>query len=101
MSKTDKLLKSDGQLYQPMVIYNQTIKVGFHKERMGYTFYSPNVFLDPDSAVKYMPTFIKELISEGTLPQEVIKDGQIDYSKIETTVAPCILSVIEAVDEDE
>ena len=48
-----------------------------------------------------MPTFIKELISEGTLPQEVIKDGQIDYSKIETTVAPCILSAIEAVDEDE
>ena len=101
MSKTDKLLKSDGQLYQPMVIYNQTIKVGFHRERMGYTFYSPNVFLDPDSAVKYMPTFIKELISEGTLPQEVIKDGQIDNSKIETTLAPCILSAIEAVDEDE
>lgn len=101
MSKTDKLLKSDGQLYQPMVIYNQTIRVGFHKERMGYTFYSPNVFLDPDSAVKYMSTFIKELISEGTLPKEVIKDGQIDYSMIETTVAPCILSAIEAVDEDE
>lgn len=101
MSKTDKLLKSDGQLYQPMVIYNQTIRVGFHKERMGYTFYSPNVFLDPDSAVKYMSTFIKELISEGTLPQEVIKEGQIDYSMIETTVAPCILSAIEAVDEDE
>ena len=48
-----------------------------------------------------MPTFIKDLIAEGTLPQEVIKDGQIDYTKIETTVAPCILSAIEAVDEDE
>lgn len=101
MSKVDKLLKSDGQLFQPMVIYNQTIRVGFHKERMGYTFYSPNVFLDPDSAVKYMPTFIKELISEGTIPEDVIKDGQIDYTKIETTVAPCILSAIEVVDEDE
>ena len=101
MSKVDKLLKSDGQLFQPMVIYNQTIRVGFHKERMGYTFYSPNVFLDPDSAVKYMPTFIKELISEGTIPEDVIKDGQIDYTKVETTVAPCILSAIEVVDEDE
>ena len=80
MSKTDKLLKSDGQLYQPMVIYNQTIKVGFHKERMGYTFYSPNVFLEPDSAVKYMPTFRKELISAATLPQEFIKE--CNYSRI-------------------
>ena len=101
MSKVDKLLKSDGQLFQPMVIYNQTIRVGFHKETMGYPFYSPNVYLDPDSAVKYMPTFIKELISEGTIPEDVIKDGQIDYTKIETTVAPCILSAIEVVDEDE
>ena len=102
MSKIDKLLKDDGKLYQPMVIYNQTIRVGFHKERMGYTFYSPNVFIDPQSAVKYLPKFIDELISEGTIPKDVIKDGQIDYSMIETTVAPCILSVLELdSDEDE
>lgn len=101
MSKTEKLLQSDGQLYQPMVIFYDTIKVGFSTKRTSVTFYSPHVFLDPDMVTKYFPTFIKELIADGTLPERVItKDNKIDYSIIETTVAPCILSAIE-LDEEE
>ncbi len=101
MTKTEKLLQSDGQLYQPMVILYGVIKVGPFRKRSSATFYSPHVFLDPDMVTKYFPTFIKELIADGSIAANAItRENKINYSIIETTVAPCILSAIE-LDEAE
>ncbi len=73
---------NDGHFYQPVVIYNKQIRVGFHKETLAYPIYSPIIFAEPAQATEYLSTFIKDLVESGDLP----KDAIIDQHKINENV---------------
>lgn len=82
--------------YQPAIIYNATIKVGFHSESLAYPFYSPSVFLTEKDAVNFLPIFAKGLLKSGDLPPDCVKsDGQLDSGKVKTAIYPIIVSEME------
>lgn len=94
--------ESDGRFYQPVVVFNQMYKVGFHSETLAYPYYAPNVFMEPSQATNFLPIYIKELIKSGDLPEDVVaEDGTLDDTRIKTAVVDVFLTALEVVDETE
>jgi light-regulated signal transduction histidine kinase (bacteriophytochrome) len=56
---TGKKTFNEPDYYQPAVVYNATIRVGFHKERIAYPFYSPSVFYTEEDATKIFGRFFR------------------------------------------
>lgn len=82
--------------FQPAIIYNAEIKVGFHRERIAYPFYSPSVFLTEKDAANYLPIFVKGLLKSGDLPPEAVnKEGQLNEDIVRTAIYPIIVSEME------
>lgn len=82
--------------YQPVVIYNQPIKVGFHTEHLAYPFYSPSVFLSEEDATKFLVTFVKGLLRSGDIPADALtKSGQLNDKLVRTAVYPVIVTEME------
>lgn len=82
--------------YQPVVFYNQPIKVGFHTENITYPFYSQNIFIDENDAVKFLSEFIKQLVKDGSLPKDAIKeDNTVNEEVIKTAVVPLLVTEME------
>lgn len=100
-TKNDKPIKkeTDGRLYQPVVIFNDSVKVGFHRENRAIQLYSHNVFFEPATATKFFGIFIKQLIDAGTLPKKVVKsDGTTDDNLIKTGINEILLTDLELED---
>lgn len=96
------LNESNGILYQPMIIWNKTIRTSmFHKkENLAYTISAPYVFSEPAQATKFLSSYIKDLIKDKSLPSNVIDDkGKINDSIIKTAVVPVMFSELESVDD--
>ena len=93
MSKTNF---NEPDYYQPAVIYNAPIRVGFHKENIAYPFYSPSVFLTEKDATNFLPLFVKGLLKSGDLPPDCVdSDGQLDTKKVKTAIYPIIVTEME------
>lgn len=89
------LMSNDGHLYQPVVFYKKSIKVGFHTELLAYPFYSPIVFNEPAQATGYLSTFIKDMVESGDLPKEVIVNDKLDEHLVQGAVQEIIIGKIE------
>jgi len=85
--------------YQCFLIYNTTIKVGFHKESIPYPFYCETVFTKEDEATLFMRTFIEQLIKKGDIPKDVIKDHVVDEERIRVGIKHLNLATV-IVDND-
>ena len=93
---TGKKTFNNPDYYQPAVIYNAEIKVGFHKEHIAYPFYSPSVFYDEGDATKFLTIFIKSLLKSGDLPPDSVNsDGSINEKRIRTVIYPIIVTELE------
>lgn len=83
-------------IWQAIVVYNRIVKVGFHKESIPFTFYSRKVCGSKDAAAHYIPYFIKDLIKDGSLPNDVINaDSSVNQNLIKTMVQKLDYIVIE------
>ena len=65
-------MTNEGHFWQPMVILNRDIKVGFHKEMLAYPIYSPVVFSEPAQATEYIGQFIKDLVESTYKPFDFV-----------------------------
>ena len=93
---TGKKSVNDPDYFQPVVFYNQSIRVGFHSERITYPFYAQNVFLSEKDAVEFLRVFVKDLIKSGDIPSDAImEDGNLDDRKIKTAIVPLIVTEME------
>jgi hypothetical protein len=93
---TGKKTFNEPDYYQPAVVYNATIRVGFHKERIAYPFYSPSVFYTEEDATKFLVIFIKSLLKSGDLPPDAVNaDGTINEKIIRTVIYPIIVTELE------
>lgn len=99
-SKTNTQIQSDGRLWQVIITFKETYRVGFHKEQLAYPFYSPNVFVNQKDAERYIPIFLHSLIKAGDLPPEVIKNNVIDEELIKTAIWPVLITALEVDDEE-
>lgn len=81
--------KSFDGFWQPCFIYNREIKVGYKKyESIAFNFTCSTVFTDKEEAAAFLPYYLKQLITQGDLPKDVVKDDKtIDETKLIPTVA--------------
>lgn len=91
----------DGHLYQAVVFYKKEIKVKFHKEILSYPFYSNVVFQEPAEATKYLSTFIRDMVSNGDLPKDAIKDNKINEDLIIGAVQDIVIGKMELEDTND
>ena len=92
---------SDGRLFQPIVIYNKQIRVGFHSETLAYPIYSPIVFDEPAQATKYLGTFIKELVKAGDLPKDAVTEkNEVNEAIAKGAVQEIIIGTLETEDKE-
>ena len=67
-----------------------------NKQRFIFPFYSKEIFMSQQEAEQFLPFFIKELIKEGKIPEEVIKeDRSVDDDKIKFAITTLIISTLE------
>src|SRR5574344_731971 len=88
-------IKADG-LWQPQVIYKINIKKGLLKtESLPFPFVCNKVFVDSKEATMYLSVFIKDLIKDGSLPENaIVKDKDKDKFKVnEDVIAPGLLKL--------
>jgi superfamily I DNA and RNA helicase len=86
--------KQINTFYEAGVAYHISFEVRdsffkHHREDITIPFFSKNIFTEREAAILYIPTFIKELITDGSLPENVIKNNQLD----ETLINPFVRSV--------
>lgn len=93
--------KDAGFFWQPMAIYNEEYKVGFHKEHLAYPFYCPNVFATEKEAIAYAPIWIKALIHTGDIPKDaLLNEKELNDKKIKVATFKVMLTAIEKDDEE-
>ena len=68
------------------------------KANFVFPYYSEDIFMFPKEAENYIPRFIKKLIGEQKLPEDVIKNNTINYDLVETGIVPLNLSTLERID---
>lgn len=87
--------------FQPVIVYNAEVKIGLRKkEHIPITFNSATVFFTKEDAARFLPTYLRSLISDGALPAEVLKDGKIDDSVLKTMVLKLTIGLMEKEVED-
>lgn len=90
---------SDG-IWQPFAIYNREVRVGFHKERVPFQFTSQTIFISKADGVHFIPYYIKQLIKEGSLPEDVVDaNGIVDEKQVQCGVAPLKVGALEKDDK--
>lgn|SRR5574344_1838413 len=82
------------ELWQPEVIYQKKIRVGFHQETIPFPFICNNVFRDDKEALQFLPFFIAGLIKNGDVPENVIiKDDNNKDIINENILKPCLMKL--------
>jgi hypothetical protein len=82
--------------WQPVVFYNLPIKVRFHQERQTFPFFCDKIFTDEKEAAAFLPFFIKELVNNNSLPEDVLNYSEIEREKhIKTAVRPLYVTALE------
>lgn len=86
--------------WQPCFIYNREIKLGRKKtEPVAFNFTCGTIFTDKEEAAAFLPYYLKQLITQGDLPKDVIKeDKTIDETKLIPTVAHLEIGQLERAD---
>lgn len=75
------------------------LKDELSKQKFVFPYYSSQIFMNPKDAEKFIPSFIRQLINEGKLPDDVLKkDDLVDETKIKAGLVHLDVSVIEKVD---
>lgn len=84
------------QFYQVKVIYNNQIKAGiFKKVSAPFEFSAPMINQTKEEALGYAPYFIKELIEDGSLPQEAVKFGKVNEDIIKVRIDTLEIALME------
>ena len=97
---TPKREKVDG-LYQPALIYNRHIKVGFHTESVAFTFTSNVVFFTKEECIGFMPYYVRKLIDAGDLPKDVLNaDNSINEKLLLPSVVKLGIGEMEQVKDE-
>jgi hypothetical protein len=100
-NKWDKLLKQEsvlrrGRLRAFLEAFPNLCAIEFEKQRFIFPLYSQEVFTVQADAVNYIPFFIKKLITDGKLPESVIKeDKSVDDDQIKTAIVPLQVTFLE------
>lgn len=68
------------------------------KQKFVFPYYSSQIFMNPKDAEKFLPGFIRQLIEEKKLPEDVLKkDGLVDDTKVKAGLVHLDVSAIERV----
>ena len=71
-------------------------------QRFIFPFYSKEVFVSQQEATNFLPYFVKRLIADAKLPQEVInEDKSINEDIVKLGIAPLTITMIEKDRKDE
>jgi len=75
---------------------DEIVPILLDKQRFVFPFYSNEVFLSKQEAQNFVPLFIKKLIQEEKLPQDIILDGGlVDDTRIQASLVPLTITFIE------
>lgn len=86
------------QYYQVKVIYNNTIKTGLFNRKtvsVPFEFSAPMINQTKQEAIGYAPYFIRELIDDGSLPQNAIFNNQINENVIRVRIDTLEIALME------
>jgi hypothetical protein len=99
-------------LYQTVVFYTENVEFAIDVKRLfrtehrtdiksfTYPFYSEEVFLSAGDAERFIPIFVKRLITRGLVPETVVGPNQIlDDNVIKSAVASLTLTTLERTEE--
>lgn len=72
------------------------LKNELEKQKFVFPYYSSQIFMNPKDAEKFLPSFVRQLIDEGKLPESILnKDNSIDENSIKLGLVHLDVSVIE------
>ena len=99
---TDDSRKTKPQeYYQAVVFLTTTHKHLFYTFDYTMPFYSAEIFMDQEQVRMFIPYFVKRLIDEGRLPSAVVlPDKSIDPQRLQTAVAPLVVTMMERIHDD-
>lgn len=94
------------EMYQCVVFYskaaseeleitNKKLLKVIGDSRFTYPYYSKEIFYSDKDALRYIPTFVKDLISKGLMGEDVLIDNKLDQSKAEAAIVPLQPSTLE------
>lgn len=64
-------------------------------ERFVFPYYSPDVFLTSEEARNFLPNFVRQLIKDGRIPEDVLIDNVIDENKLLVGVVTLKIAFLE------
>lgn len=93
-------------MYQCVIFYSKkaseelgVTKKGIKKElgeaRFTYPYYSNAIFYSDKDALRYIPTFVKDLIERGFMSPDVLIDNKLDQNVAEAAIVPLQPSTLE------
>jgi hypothetical protein len=89
-------LLSRGSLKKFLEAFPNLCEIEFANQRFIFPLYSQEIFTTQTDAINYIPYFIKLLITQEKLPQEVIKENNtINEDLIKTAIVPLNVSFLE------
>lgn len=65
------------------------------ESRFTYPYYSDAIFYSDKDALRYIPTFVKDLITRGFMSEDVLVGDKLDQSKAEAAIVPLHPSTLE------
>ena len=60
-----------------------------------YPYYSTEIFYSEADALRFLPTFVRNLIEKGLIDSDVLKDNKLDQSRAEAAIVPLQPSMLD------